>query len=210
MKRIIILLVGTALLLCSCAKIPGEKLPAETEATSGTLAEPDPNYTQLKGYSLEQLDCGFNSELSDLSMRYLVYNSATDEHIYDLGINYTHHLGGGLTFAITYLPWNDNGAGTPVIVSVLQGFKKDELNEKAMIVVNKSYLTAKGLEDYCIYETDEYIICDFTLLLAGYDTIEEYLRNYKYEIPVDDFSTGEEVYYHIHDGIENLIKAAKE
>lgn len=204
MRKFLALIPIIGLLFCSCTEIPGHvSETAETTAATQNASE------QLYGYSLEQLGCEFNSELSDLSMRYLVYNSANDEHIYDLGLNYTHHLGGGLTFAVTYLPWNDNGAGAPVIVSVLQGFKKDELDDSSIIIVNKSYLTAVGLEDYKIYETDEYIICDFTLLLAGKSSIEEYLRDYDYQIPVDDYSTGANVYYHIHDGIEELIGANK-
>lgn len=201
MRKLFALIPLIAVLFCSCTEIPGHS-PQESVTTPATQSVSE----QLYGYSLEQLGCEFNSELSDLSMRYLVYNSANDEHIYDLGINYTHHLGGGLTFAVTYLPWNDEGAGTPVIISVLQGFKKSELKDTSIIVVNRSYLTAAGLDDYCIYETDEYIICDFTLLLAGKDSIDDYLRDYKYNTPVDDYSTGKDVYYHIHDGIEELIK----
>lgn len=206
MRKLLAFIAVSALLFCSCAEAPSE--PPSDEKPVTTVVTQSVS-EQLHGYSLEQLGCQFNSELSDLSMRYLVYNSANDDHIYDLGINYTHHLGGGLTFAVTYLPWNDNGAGTPVIVSVLQGFKKDELTDNSIIVVNKSYLTAAGLKDYGIYETDEYIICDFTLLLAGKNSIEEYLKDYEYETPVEDYSTGANVYYHIHDGIEELIGANK-
>lgn len=201
MKKLIPMLLCFFLFVGCAPERPAELPPKITEAP----AVPE----LLEGSSLEGLGCPFAEDLSDLSMRYYIYHFNSSESLEILDVHVPWTLTGGVTIVYTYLPWNEDGYGTPVIVSVLQGFKHEDVEsaETPYTRLNsKAYYFSEELKDTVVYDNGEYFICDLTLILTGYETIDDYLREYpSYLTPIDDYSSAKKVYEHFHNDLDTLI-----